>query len=159
MISDEIANQYKERYDIVILGDVIEHLKEPLSVMTKIKHFLVKDGLVLITVPALMQLWAPYDEWAGHKKRYNKENLTQLPKDSSYDIKKVKYFMFIPSIFLFYKRKLKSSAKEADESFKDELNIGTAINKVMNIIMFIEYGIGKILNYPFGSSLIAIGKK
>lgn len=159
MISDNVTHQHRAKYDILILGDVVEHLKDPIYVLKKVKDFLVDGGLILVTVPALIQLWTPYDKFAGHKKRYNRKNLAQLLRDSDYKIKEVKYFMFIPSILLFYQRKLKSSIKSAEESIKDELNINALTNRIMSIIMFIEYWVGKIFSYPFGSSLIALGTK
>jgi GT2 family glycosyltransferase/ubiquinone/menaquinone biosynthesis C-methylase UbiE/Tfp pilus assembly protein PilF len=44
--------QYTEQYfDVIILGDVLEHLKEPWLVLEKIKKYLAKDGLIIASIP------------------------------------------------------------------------------------------------------------
>lgn len=159
MISDDIPCQYRGKYEIIVLSDVIEHLKEPIAVLRKVREFLAEDGFIVVTVPALKQLWTAYDEWGGHKKRYDKRNLVQELTNSNYHVEEVKYFMFVPAILLFFQRKLRRSANSAEDSFRDELNISAFINKVMKIVMSVEYWVGKIIDYPFGSSLIAVGKK
>ncbi len=159
LISDDVPCQHRGKYGIVVLSDVIEHLKEPVAVLRKASEFLAEDGFIVVTVPALKQLWTAYDEWGGHKKRYNKENLILELTNSNYHVEEVKYFMFVPAILLFFQRKLRRSTKSTEDSFRDELNISAFVNKVMKIVMSMEYLIGKVINYPFGSSLIAVGKK
>lgn len=44
----------KEKFDVIILGEVIEHLKdqtESLEFLTYCKHLLEKDGLIIMTTP------------------------------------------------------------------------------------------------------------
>lgn len=155
LISDEVPVHLKHKYDLIILGDVIEHIDKPISVLKKIKDFLVLNGGILITVPALMQLYTPYDNFCGHKKRYNKNNLETELIDSNYHIEKTKYFMFIPAIILFFKRRYKSVVGNKEKFFEKEFAISSIANTIMSLIMTIEYVIGKVINYPFGSSLIS----
>lgn len=159
LISDKIPCKNLYKYDIVILGDVIEHLENPVSALKKINNFLKRGGAILVTVPALMQLWTPYDNFCGHKKRYNRSNLKKELKDSGYQVQEIKYFMFIPAIILLFQRKFKSVFKKTEKSFSNELRINSFINNFMGFIMSIEYKFGKIINYPFGSSVIIVGKK
>ncbi|MBS3158444.1 class I SAM-dependent methyltransferase [Candidatus Woesearchaeota archaeon] len=43
---------YKEGFfDIIILADIIEHLKDPDSIIRHFKKFLKKDGIMIISVP------------------------------------------------------------------------------------------------------------
>lgn len=155
-----IPDKFKHRYDVVILGDVIEHLHEPVSALKKCSDFLKAGGLILLTVPALMQLWTPYDQFAGHKKRWDKEGLEMELKESAYQIEEIKYFMFIPAIILFFKRRLKSIFfKYEEEEFKNELVISSIANRIMKLIMVMEYLIGRFIDFPFGSSLLALVRK
>lgn len=41
----------KERFDIMIFADVLEHLRNPRSVLIKVKKFLKSDGKLLISIP------------------------------------------------------------------------------------------------------------
>jgi len=40
-----------EFFDIIILADVLEHLKDPLKVLVKLKSYLKDDGIFLISLP------------------------------------------------------------------------------------------------------------
>lgn len=40
-----------EKFDVIIMRHIIEHLENPLSVLTKVKQHLTKGGLILIVVP------------------------------------------------------------------------------------------------------------
>ena len=67
--------------------------------------------------------------------------------------------MLLPAIILLFQRTFKSILERSKESFSDELNINRFANRIMEFVMTIEYKFGKIIDYPFGSSLIAIGRK
>lgn len=42
---------WEERFDIIILADVLEHLKNPLNVLIKLKEYLKDNGKFLISLP------------------------------------------------------------------------------------------------------------
>jgi len=159
LISDKVQDIYKNKYDVVILGDVIEHLDNPVSALKKACDFLTAEGYIVITVPALKRLWTPYDKFSGHKKRYSRMTLKNELICSKYYLVEIKYFMFLPAIILLFQRKLKSICRRNDQSFVDELKINKFVNKIMSFIMLIEYNLENFISCPFGSSLIAIGKK
>ena len=47
---DSLKLNYKKNFfDIIILGDVLEHLKNPLEVLAKLREFLKKDGIAIIS--------------------------------------------------------------------------------------------------------------
>jgi 2-polyprenyl-3-methyl-5-hydroxy-6-metoxy-1,4-benzoquinol methylase len=39
------------KYDLVVLGEVLEHLDSPLTILDKISHMLSDDGLLWLTTP------------------------------------------------------------------------------------------------------------
>ncbi len=43
--------EYNHFFDIIILGDVIEHLIDPWSVIDKIRTYLKEDGLIIASIP------------------------------------------------------------------------------------------------------------
>lgn len=52
MSVEEFLNRNsKQKYDIIILNDIIEHLDDPIGVLTKLKVLLQKDGAMLIQTP------------------------------------------------------------------------------------------------------------
>ncbi|MBI2971124.1 MAG: class I SAM-dependent methyltransferase [Candidatus Aenigmarchaeota archaeon] len=42
---------FREKFDIILLGGVVEHLKDPVTAVRRLKTCLKKDGMFIITVP------------------------------------------------------------------------------------------------------------
>ena len=51
------APKLSSRYDVIIYGDVLEHLQNPLAVLTALNQHLSPGGQVLISVPNVAHLW------------------------------------------------------------------------------------------------------
>jgi 2-polyprenyl-3-methyl-5-hydroxy-6-metoxy-1,4-benzoquinol methylase len=67
-----------ERYDVVFLLDVIEHIEDDASFVVAALRHLRPGGLLMINVPASMLLYSKYDVVAGHVRRYTRSSLAQL---------------------------------------------------------------------------------
>lgn len=158
IIRDVVPDKLKGKYDLVVLADLIEHLEDPMSALKRAGAFLRKDGYILVTVPAMRILWAKYDENGGHKKRYMRKSLSQELTLSGYQIVELNYFMLIPAIIIFFERKLRSIIKKED-AVNSELSRSINFNKIMHKILKIERFLAKYISLPFGSSLIAIGRR
>jgi len=50
-VEEFLNSKSKQKYDIIILNDIIEHLDDPIGVLTKLKGLLQKDGVMLIQTP------------------------------------------------------------------------------------------------------------
>jgi 2-polyprenyl-3-methyl-5-hydroxy-6-metoxy-1,4-benzoquinol methylase len=73
----ERASDLKERYDIAILFDVIEHIEHTRPFLEAVFFHLKPGGILLVNVPALMPLYGVYDTMAGHYRRYTRRTLAQ----------------------------------------------------------------------------------
>lgn len=51
IVEDFLEHKPSEKYDVVILRHVLEHLNDPITAMSKIKLLLKNDGLCLIEIP------------------------------------------------------------------------------------------------------------
>jgi SAM-dependent methyltransferase len=65
-------------FDAVGLFDVVEHLARPEEFLRACVRFVRPGGLLVGTVPALRMLWSDYDGFAGHRLRYDKQELRKL---------------------------------------------------------------------------------
>lgn len=154
-----LHKEHLNAYDIVILGDVIEHLDDPVEALKNVKTFLRKGGRVMITVPALSILWTQYDIYCGHKRRYSIQLLSKHIRAAGYAPIKVRYFMLLPAIILFVTRKIKDTFTPYDTGMLyTELHLNSATNAFMKILMAVEYKFQKLINVPFGSSVYGIGE-
>ena len=159
LYNDEVPDTLTGKYDVVILGDVIEHLLHPVAALKKAGGFLKKNGLIVVTVPALLSLWSEYDEQSGHKKRYDKETLEFELRDSGYRVEAMSYFMHLPGILLYVQRKLANFLIPDKKDYDDCLEINPIVNSTMKVFMYVEYLIRQAVTPPFGSSLIAVGRR
>ena len=159
VIDDPIPTELQQQFDVLILGDLIEHLDEPVCVLRRIQPFLKKEGMILITVPALMQLWSVYDEACGHKKRYTKKELAEVAKAAGYTVRDQRYFMFVPSIVLFFLRRIRSWKKMgASELMAQEMRIPHLLNIILSGLMSAEFLLGTMLPLPWGSSALVVAE-
>jgi SAM-dependent methyltransferase len=48
---------FNEPFDVVLCGDVLEHLKDPLAVLTSLSQNLKPDGIVIVSLPNIANLY------------------------------------------------------------------------------------------------------
>lgn len=69
--------ELQERYDFLILFDVIEHIEHTRSFLEAATYHLKPGGYVFINVPAGPYLYSRYDAVLGHHRRYDAATLRQ----------------------------------------------------------------------------------
>lgn len=152
-ILDKIKNQ---KFDLIILADVLEHIKKDKKVIEKLSNNLKHNGQILITVPAYQFLFSMKDITLGHYRRYNKTQILKLfQKFKIIKLTYFNFFLFTPISFLILFFKLfKINFIDKVESAPNQY-----INKTLFHIFSIERKIIKILDLPFGLSLLGLFKK
>jgi 2-polyprenyl-3-methyl-5-hydroxy-6-metoxy-1,4-benzoquinol methylase len=145
----------KKSYDLILLADVIEHVKQPKVLLKDLKKFLKKDGHILITVPAYQFLFSKKDKVLGHYRRYNKELLkTEL---SGFKVENISYFntfLCIPIIIMTMLNKF----LKRDYIKQVETTPNFILNKLCYIIFASEKYFIKYFNLPFGISIYVLAK-
>ena len=81
-------NNYSElpdrRYDLVLLLDVLEHVREDGKFLAEIEdRYLSNAGYLIVTVPAFPFLFSHHDEFLAHYRRYSRIQLVRLIRDSN----------------------------------------------------------------------------
>jgi len=66
-----------EAFDAVLALDVIEHLDDDRAAVSRLGALARPGGLVLVSVPALPELFGEFDAIQGHRRRYRPETLTR----------------------------------------------------------------------------------
>lgn len=80
------------RFDLVAMLDVLEHIDADIASLAALRGVLAKDGLVLLTVPALPWLWSKHDEIHHHKRRYTRTSLDRTLRAAGLRPVKIGYF-------------------------------------------------------------------
>jgi SAM-dependent methyltransferase len=137
-----------ERYDIIVLNDVLEHIEDDLGALDKLAQMLKPDGTICVTVPALQSLYGYHDEMLGHFRRYNKSNLLRR-LSTFFEVVECRYFggTLIPAV-LVYSRLLR-------KPYPSQGNGKSILGGLLDSLLRFEYR----HRLPLGTSLIALGKK
>jgi SAM-dependent methyltransferase len=77
------AQRPKDRYDLVLMLDVLEHMGDDQAALREAaSSFLKPGGWLLLSVPAGKGLFSRHDELLGHKRRYAPSSLRKLAGDA-----------------------------------------------------------------------------
>jgi len=94
-----------ERFDVIVMGFVLEHVDDPHAILTKFRRFLSPGGVVFVAVPNAMALNKRYgceaglisdyfalsrtDLAQGHQRLYTVEMLTEEVRQARYEVGRV----------------------------------------------------------------------
>ncbi len=94
--------QSDEKFDIIVLGFILEHVDDPILVLNHYRQFLTDKGLMFVAVPNAevlnrrlghvagllddMQILSDNDLLLGHQRYYTVDTLTQDIVDSGYQL-------------------------------------------------------------------------
>ncbi|NOR87730.1 MAG: methyltransferase domain-containing protein [Bacteroidales bacterium] len=144
------------KYDFVLLSDVIEHIKDDKGFIIDSLKSLKMNGSLLINVPANKFLFSRYDQVIGHERRYGKDELTTLLESLGLQIEYINHwgFFLVPVVILRKLLFVFTKKKTTKLGFKPFHPI---INKAFLVLMKIET---KYFPNPIiGTSLFAVAKK
>lgn len=69
-------------FDAVLALDVIEHLDDDRAAVANLARFARPGGTVMVSVPALPELFSEFDAVQGHRRRYTPDTLVQAFEQS-----------------------------------------------------------------------------
>jgi 2-polyprenyl-3-methyl-5-hydroxy-6-metoxy-1,4-benzoquinol methylase len=133
----------------VLLLDVIEHIENDKSFLMEIKNELPGNALFLITVPAFQSLFTSHDTFLGHYRRYTKNQIESLLKESGYEVLKCHYFFSTLVIPRFIKKTLEKKKKNVDNLMSEGISNwerGKFITLLIKIILIIDFLVTELLN-------------
>jgi len=157
-IFDFIKSDFYEYYsgkniDTIINFNVLEHIEDDEKLIKDMSDLLIKNGKLLLFVPAFQLLYGNMDKQAGHYKRYRRDELVKLFSKYSLRVISSDYINPIGFFGWYYTNKI----KKVDDLNSNEVN--------SNIAIFDKY----ILKYSrmlqpitrrfFGQSLFLVGEK
>ena len=154
----KIIKKLKKKYNLILLADVIEHIKNDRKKIKEIFGALNNNGYLILTAPAFQFLFSKKDESLHHYRRYNSYNLLSMFNKKEIKIIKLSYFNFILffpiaiTILLF--KLLRINFIDKVEKTPNFL-----INYLMFKIFSFEKYILKYINFSFGLSILLVVKK
>jgi len=162
---------FAAQFEWVLLCDVIEHAEDDVALLRQAMRAAHDDGQVVVTVPALPALWSDYDEAIGHKRRYTRATLSRAMRRAGLTPTLVRYFNAITVPIELVRRRLVMPARSpagrdasdvpdsTDAIVRSAVQVPPApINRLLRWVALAELRVAR-LGLPFGSSLVAIGRR
>lgn len=144
------------KYDLIAMFDVIEHIENDTETLGKVKLLLKKGGTIILTTPAHPFLWSYHDETHHHFRRYTKKKLKDICIENDLIIHYHSYFNFFlfPIILLvrFY-HKIKK------DRTTDDVPVSRLTNAILKKIFGFESWLIPKVRLPFGVSHLIVLKK
>jgi SAM-dependent methyltransferase len=82
----EIPMPNDEAFDTVLLLDVLEHIKDDVDLLHRLRSRLGAGGHLILKVPAMPSLYSPMDQAIGHWRRYDKARLSDVIRRAGLDV-------------------------------------------------------------------------
>lgn len=145
-----------KRYSLITMLDVLEHLDDPIGALRHALELLTPDGLMIITVPALMALWTNHDVLNHHLTRYTKQSFRQVARQAGFDIREERYLYHWTCPVKLGVRVMEGVLRPQPEAPRVPVSWA---NDILFRMSRLEQKTLSALPMPFGSSLMVIGGK
>jgi SAM-dependent methyltransferase len=137
-------------FDVVIASEVLEHIADDVGMLRELKGRLRPGGHLVITVPAHMAKWGANDDFCGHLRRYERNELRDklvaagLTPVSIYSYGVPIYNMMKP----FYDRAIRKQVRQgSDQRARTEESSGMWLFTGMKNIFYLLFN--DLTMYPF----------
>ncbi len=149
--------QFLNKYDFIILYDVLEHIEHDRDFLKACLFHLKPGGYIFINVPALPCLWSAYDHVQGHHRRYTKASLAATLNNAGIAVLDICYWGFFLIPLLGLRKILCSLKRDSQQIYQLGFQPPNKFfNDALKILMKLETSF--FYNPPSGTSLMAVGR-
>ena len=163
--TNETAKFKQHSFPAVGLFDVIEHIEDDLSFIQSIRRLMKKGGRLYATVPSYSFLWSAKDVLAGHFRRYDLEDISNVLISAGFEVEFSSYiFRFLPiPVFLLrtlpYKIGLSKSVRKAKNISSDHaVKVGVIPNILRSILQKEIKELNNKRAMRFGGSCLVVAR-
>jgi len=152
-------------FDCASMFDVLEHVEHEGPAVDAVYRVLKDDGILLVTVPALMSLWSDHDVVAHHFRRYRARELLKRFQSDQWQALKVSYFstmLFTPiwAARQWNRLKKRVSRKAAAQAPRHDIRFGNpVVDRMLENIFRFEKTLLRRVSLPIGSSVLLVLRK
>src|ERR1044071_1107679 len=144
-------------FELVTALDVVEHLDDDVAGLREMRRVLVRDGRVLLFVPAFMFLWGVQDDVSNHRRRYTLPGLLKAVEAAGFSVEWSSYAnisFFLPVLVV------RSVMRWLGLRAATEYGINISLmNGLFSRLFAAERFILKRGKIPFGVSAVCIARR
>jgi SAM-dependent methyltransferase len=104
--TDFMHDEVTSAFDMVMAFEVLEHIEHDVDALAHIHQMLRPPGHIVLSVPAYMRRWQAVDRYAGHVRRYERDELQNKLQNAGFDIRAMWMYGFPITELLFPLREL-----------------------------------------------------
>ena len=142
----EFASYYtslKNKFDTVILLNVLEHLKDDKIALANAGFVLKPGGCLVVLTPSYQFMYSSLDKELGHYRRYTLKKLGHIFTMNNFEIQKKFYFNLLGIIAWLYGKLLKlKSIPSGEMKFYNKL---VPLGKFLDRVFFYKAGLSVIM--------------
>jgi SAM-dependent methyltransferase len=148
----------------VTSGETLEHLDDDAGAVREIARVLAPGGTCVATVPALQSLWTASDDYYEHRRRYAREQLTNLFRATAMTIEKATFWGF-PIVLVYdtlvilpMNRRRARKAVQDDVALRSVARAGRS-RLLVNAVRAL-FSLDRLFGFvPFGPGLLLVARK
>ena len=138
----------EEEFDTIVGINILEHIKHDTETIKRLKRVLIKEGKLVLLVPAHKSLFGKLDGKLNHFRRYSRYELESKLKNESFFIEKIEFMNFLGAVGWFVNFKLLGRKR-----------MSKLIVQIFDVfIPFIAF-IERFVKSPFGLYILCIARK
>jgi SAM-dependent methyltransferase len=131
-------------FDAAVLGEVLEHVEDDRGALEEVARVLRPGGVLAVSVPADPKRFGPSDRWAGHVRRYARQELLGACEAGGFTVERCRAWGF-PFAALYhrylYERRLDRHGASAPRRWeRPALAVLSAILQVDRLFVGVERG-------------------
>ena len=152
-----------EPFDAVLALDVIEHLDDDQAAVARLGRLAVPGGAVVVSVPALPDLFTEFDAIQGHRRRYLPDTLRQAFADTGLAVEQVFWWgaWLVPALNRQRRHPRRASAGEsASQTYSRYLRLPPwPVPWALRLAFALEQGRALAGKLSSGTSLFAVARR
>lgn len=146
-------------FDVVTALDVLEHIDDDLGALGELRRVMKSGGVLVITVPAYGFLWSEHDEALHHRRRYAAYELRNKLLRAGFDVERITFYITLLFFPILAMRILQNIFKRSVQPKTSHIILPKWLNSFLIAILELERRLLKIINFPFGVSLVCLARK
>jgi ubiquinone/menaquinone biosynthesis C-methylase UbiE len=149
-----------DTFTIITCLDVLEHLEQDVRLLKEMIRVSKPGGHILVAVPAFDIFWSAHDVALHHKRRYTRKKILRIIHEMNCKIVKSSYYNFTLSMPILAVRTFKSIFSHSQQAQSDFfLSLPNIMNLLLGFLYKAELRCLKLINFPFGVSILLILRK
>lgn len=166
-IADLFNYHSQKKFSTIFMFEILEHIENDQGALNKVYNLLTENGYYVMSVPGKQFLFSDEDEFQGHLRRYEREELQNKLKNSGFKIEIFWCYNPLPYVSKYILRKKEIKKESIEKRTKDSSHVIYPAKKKLIDILYPMYSrlqfLLKIqnmfLNTDFGAHYLVLCRK